>query len=441
MPYRGGSTEGRMSHVQVNPVPTSAEQAQSASAPTTAGIIVQKYGGSSLATSERIKAVAERVRAATQRGPVVVVVSAMGDTTDHLIDLARQITDEPDEREMDLLLSTGEVVSCTLVAMALRKLGCPAISLTGGQAGIRTDTSHSRARIVSVDPSRIHRELNQGRVVIVAGFQGITEDMDITTLGRGGSDTTAVAMAAILGAARCEIYTDVEGVYTADPRLVPNARRLDVISYDEMLELATLGARVMHPRAVELGAVYGIPILVASSFTDRPGTLIYGGEGLEIRNKVRGIAHDTDVAKITILGVLDRPGIAHALFQPLAEAGINVDVIVQNAGADGHTDMSFTVSRGDLNKALRLVEPIVNELGARHVVSSSDLAKVSIVGTGIYNTPGYAARMFKALAERQVNIEMITTSEIRITCLINANQVQEAVAALHDAFKLEKADL
>jgi len=405
-------------------------------------ILVQKYGGSSLATAERIRAVAERIIASRQSGrPIVVVVSAMGDTTDDLIKLARQLAEEPDDRELDLLLSTGETISCTLMAMTLRHMGYEAISLTGAQAGIKTDASYSRARIVAVDASRVHRELAAGRIVVVAGFQGITDEFDITTLGRGGSDTTAVAMAAILGANLCEIYTDVDGVYTADPRIEPRARKLPEISYEEMLELAQQGAKVMHPRAVELGSVYGVPIVVRSSFNTNPGTLIHGEAAMELRNKVRGIAHDTDVAKITVVGVPDRPGIAAALFQPLAEANISVDVIVQNASIHGVTDLSFTVARSDLERALRIVQSVSEQIRATDVVSSTDLAKVSIVGTGMQHAPGYAARMFRALADRQVNIDMITTSEIRITCLIGSEHVVEAVRALHEAFQLDRADL
>ena len=406
------------------------------------GILVQKYGGSSLASAERIRAIAQRILASCAGGrPIVVVVSAMGDTTDDLIKLAYQLADEPDNRELDLLLSTGETISCTLLAMTLRHLGHDAISLTGAQAGIRTEAVHSKARIVAVDPSRLHRELAAGRIVVVAGFQGINEEFDITTLGRGGSDTTAVAMAAILNADLCEIYTDVDGVYTADPRVVPRARKLDEISYEEMLELAQHGARVMHSRAVELGSVYGVPILVRSSFNHQPGTLIHGGAAVELNNKVRGIAHDSDVAKITVVGVPDRPGIAAALFQPLSLANISIDVIVQNTSIHGKTDMSFTVARGDLPSALRLVQPVAERMAAAQVVSSNDLAKVSVVGTGMQHHPGYASRMFMALAEQGINIEMITTSEIRITCLINSSQVIQAVQSLHDAFQLDQAEL
>lgn len=404
-------------------------------------LLVQKYGGTSVANAERIKAVAGRIVASKASGSqIVVVVSAMGDTTDDLIDLARQVTADPNEREMDLLLSTGETVSMTLVAMALRSLGCDAISLTGGQAGIRTDSSHNRARIISIDPQRVLRELEHGRVVIVAGFQGMTAGFDITTLGRGGSDTTAVALAASLRASSCEIYTDVDGVYTADPRLLPRARKLDLISYDEMLELAKLGARVMHPRAVELGEVYRIPIVVRSSFNNNQGTLICGGEKMENRNKVRGIAHDPDVAKITFVGVPDRPGIAERIFTPLADANISIDSIVQNTSVHGVTDLSFTVARGDLQKALFLMEPVAKEVDAHDLVPATDLAKVSIVGTGIQHSPGYAARMFKALASCGTNIDMITTSEIRITCIIAQNEVQTAVGALHEAFQLDRPE-
>ena len=404
-------------------------------------LIVQKYGGTSVGSAERIKAVAERVKRASDRSDrVVVVVSAMGHSTDELISLAKQVTDNPSDRELDLLLSTGEIVSCTLLAMALRTLGQEAISLTGGQAGIMTDTAHNRASIVALDPSRIQTELERGRVVIVAGFQGITEEFDITTLGRGGSDTTAVALAAALHADVCDIYTDVDGVFTADPRLVPEARQLVDISYEEMLELAQQGARVMHARAVELGEVYSIPIMVRSSFNGRPGTLIHGGGLVEKKNKVRGIAHDGDIAKITLQGIPDRPGIAAQLFTPLAEAGINVGTIVQNAGTDGLADISFSVSGQDLTKARAIVDPVARDLRARAVIAGNALAKVSIVGSGIENRPGQAAAMFRALADEGINIEMITTSQIRITCVIDRRHMERAVQALHRAFELEKAD-
>src|SRR6267378_4750681 len=323
------------------------------------GLIVQKYGGSSLATAQRIGAAARRIsRTAASGRPVIVVVSAMGDTTDELIELAYQVAPRPDLREMDLLLSTGETVSATLMAMALHDMHQPAVSLTGAQAGIRSTRVFSRARITDIHPERISTELRHGKVVIVTGFQGVTEDQDITTLGRGGSDTTAVALACALSAERCDIYTDVEGIYTADPRVVSNARKLAEVGYEEMLELAQLGARVMHPRAVELGELYDMPIQVASSFTDVPGTLIHrvavDGDTqmpMEIRRNVRGIAHDMDVARITLVRVADRPGVAAAIFQPLADANISVDTIAQSSGADGMTDMSFTVSRGSLERA------------------------------------------------------------------------------------------
>jgi len=402
-------------------------------------LIVQKYGGSSVANAERIQNVARRIAKTKDKGnQVVVVVSAMGDTTDELIARARQINPQPAERELDVLLSTGEIVSSTLLAMALAKLGYKAVSLSGAQAGIQTDANHSRARILKVEPKRIHKELEKGSIVIVAGFQGITDEMDITTLGRGGSDTTAVALAIALKAQVCEIYTDVEGVFTADPRLVPEACQLPEIGYEEMLELATYGAKVMHHRAVELGGVYNMPILVASSFNEKPGTLIHGGASMEVRNKVRGIAHDANVAKITVVGVPDRPGIAAAIFEPLAKANVSVDTIVQNASINNITDLTFTVARSDLNKAMPLIEPVAKSIGAKECVSDATLAKVSIIGTGMVNTPGYAARMFKALYEKGINIQLITTSEIRITCIIAEDKVKEAVKVLHAAFELEK---
>ncbi len=403
-------------------------------------LVVQKYGGSSVADADKIKNVARRAIAAKERGnQVVLVVSAMGKTTDELIKLANQVTDHPDDRELDVLLSTGEIVSSTLLAMALRSLGAKAISLSGAQAGIRTDAVYSRAQILGVDPQRITKELKKGRIVIVAGFQGITEGMDITTLGRGGSDTTAVALAVSLGADRCEIYTDVEGVYTADPRLVPEAGKLDEIGYEEMLELASYGAKVMHPRAVELGEVYRMPILVASSFSDRPGTLIHGGASMEAKNKVRGIAHDLSVAKVTIVGVPDKPGVACAIFEPLAKANISVDTIVQNASINRVTDVTFTVAKSDLAKVMKVIKPVAKSIGARECISDARLAKVSIVGAGVQTAPGYAARMFRALYGEGINIELISTSEIRITCIIDESKTTDAVRALHRAFELEKA--
>ena len=440
-------------------------------------LIVQKYGGSSVADAGKILNVAGRIGAVRRCGAdVVAVVSAMGDTTDELIELAHSVAREPHARELDLLLSTGELVSCTLLTMALRELGHEAISLSGPQAGIRTDTSFGRARISRIEPGRVRRELAAGRIVVVAGFQGITAGDDVTTLGRGGSDTTAVAIAAALQADRCEIYTDVEGIYTADPRIVPNARKLDEVGYEEMLELASQGAK-MHPRSIELGGVYRVPIYVASSFSEAPGTLIHavGGDAsdafaeppalaelrsesksdinppagnqaenqMEDRIKVTGIAYNANVAKITVQGIPDRPGLAAALFEPLAEASISVDTIVQNTGPvagenAGATDISFTVNRADLTAAVRLVEGVAPMLGAAGVVSATGLAAVSIVGSGMQNTPGYASRMFRLLANGDVNIDMITTSEIRISCIIGEEQGREAVRLLHEGFHLDR---
>ncbi len=402
-------------------------------------LIVQKYGGSSVADAEKMKNVARRAIAAGEKGnQVVVVVSAMGDTTDDLVDLAHQITSQPDEREMDVLLSTGEIVSSTLLAMAIKSFGQRAISLSGGQAGIQTDGIYSQARIRAISPQRVRSELDAGNIVVVAGFQGVTDAMEVTTLGRGGSDTTAVALAVSLKADMCHIYTDVEGVFTADPRIVPEARKIREIDYEEMVELATYGAKVMHPRAVEIGQLYNMPILVACSFNEKPGTVIRGGIPMELRNKARGIAHDLNVAKVTVLAVPDRPGIASNIFEPLAAANVSIDTIVQNASVGGMTDLTFTVSRNELSKAMKIVEPIAKSIGAKGCVSDAKLGKVSIVGTGMQNTPGYAARMFKALYEAGINIELITTSEIRITCIVNETRVADAVRSLHKAFQLDQ---
>lgn len=370
----------------------------------------------------------------------MVVVSAMGDSTDDLISLARSVVPDdraPDPREMDTLLSTGELVSATLLAMAIRAQGQPVVSLSGLQAGIRTDAVHGAARIAAIDTARLNQELDQERIVVVAGFQGLSETDDVTTLGRGGSDTTAVALAAALGASVCEIYTDVEGIYTADPRLVPEARKLAEIGYEEMLELAALGAK-MNPRSIEVGAVYGVPILVALASGDTPGTLIHGGDPtMEVRKAVTGIAVERDVAKITVRGVADRPGFAAGLFEPLTDAGISVDVIVQNASAEGLTDMTFTVPAGELQRSLEITRTSPAAENSE-VVAGTGLAKVSIVGTGMQNAPGYASRMFRALADSGINIEMITTAEIRITCIVAAAQVEAATQALHRAFELEE---
>ncbi len=403
---------------------------------------VQKYGGSSVASADHIKRVASRVARERQDGDdLVIVVSAMGQTTNQLIELSRSISHNPAPREMDLLLSTGELISGALLAMALRDLGHGAVSLSGFQAGIRTDTDFSRARITQIEPKRLQDEIGRGNIVIVAGFQGTTDDFEVTTLGRGGSDTTAVALAAELRAPVCEIYTDVDGIYTADPRIVPDARRLIDINYDEMLEMASEGARVMHNRAVELGWVYDVPILVASSLLDDSGgTRIHGGELMENRNKVRGIAHDAGIARVTLLGVPDRPGIAAQVFSPLADAGISVDIIVQNAGQHGLSDLSFTVTRGDLEETIERTRAIQAELGAADVTADDHLAKVSIVGAGLTNSPGYAGAMFRALRDANVNIEMITTAEISLTCVVHQDHVEDAVRALHRAFSLETPD-
>ena len=405
-------------------------------------VIVQKYGGSSLATAKHIHNVAARIQARKDDGvDVIVVVSAMGDSTDDLITLSDAVTNgqTPDAREMDTLLSTGELVSSTLMAMALKARGYDAISLSGIQAGIKTDMVHGFARIADINTDRLRRELDKGRIVIVAGFQGFAESGDITTLGRGGSDTTAVALAVAAEAERCEIYTDVDGIYTTDPRLTDKARKLSEIGFQEMLEMAVLGAK-MNPRSIELGAVYDMPVYVASSFSNEPGTLIHGGEHtMEVRKAVTGIAVDRNVGKITVRGVIDRPGVAAGLLQPLADAGVSVDVIVQNASSDGTTDFTFTVAQASVDKAAEVIESD-STVEYAEVVTGSDLAKVSIVGTGMENAPGYAARMFSTLSEVGVNIDMITTSEIRITTIIDRDQVQKAVQALHDAFELEKSE-
>jgi aspartate kinase len=416
-----------------------------------------KFGGSSVAGAERIKRVARRIARERAAGSnLVVIVSAMGDTTDELLALAAAITDEPDARELDVLLATGEHQSATLVSMALHSLGVAAISLTGPQAGITTDGTYGKARIAGIDPRRVYAEIAAGKVVIVAGFQGMSmkgvagladsatasdvHAAEITTLGRGGSDTTAVALAAQLRADRCQIFTDVKGIYTADPRIAPDARQLPVIGYEEMMELAHQGAQVMQVRAVELGWVNGVTIEVLSSFEDAPGTLIKEDPLVEQRNKVRGLAHDRNVAKITLVGVPDRPGVANHVFGPLADASVIVDMIVQNVGHGGSTDISFTIPRVELAKAKRILEPLIRELGFADMTTDSSVAKVSIVGAGIQNAPGYAARMFGTLAEAGINIEMISTSEIRITTIIAEDRVEEAVRALHAAFALEQPE-
>ena len=404
-------------------------------------VIVQKYGGSSLSDTSKIKNVAGRIILSRDEGfNVVVVVSAMGDSTDRLVELAGSITDNPDPRELDALLSTGEIVSCTLLAMTLKDLGYDAISLSGFQVGIHTDRIYGNAKINIVDQDRIRKELSLDRIVVIAGFQGITDSLDTTTLGRGGSDTTAVALAAVLAAERCEVYTDVDGIYTADPRIVSSAQRILEIGYEDMLELASIGAK-MHPRSIELGAVYHVPIYVASSFNNVTGSLIHDGikgNGMENRYKVTGVAYQLGISKITVRSLPDRPGIAANLFESLADVGISVDTIVQNTSTDQTTDISFTVSTSDLRRALDEVLPLAESIGASGVVNDDGLSCVSIVGSGMQNSSGYASHMFRILADGDINIDMITTSEIRISCIIKQDQVIEAVRLLHTGFGLDE---
>jgi aspartate kinase len=402
-------------------------------------IVVAKYGGSSLATPRHIRDVAASLAAANADGAQrVVVVSAMGDATDDLLALARQISDLPDPRELDILLATGEQISAALLVMALHEQAVMAVSLTGPQAGIRTDSLHGKARITAVEPERIASELDAGRLVVVAGFQGSNAG-EVATLGRGGSDTSAVALAIAVGATRCEIYTDVDGVYSADPRIVPQARQLPEIGFEEMLELAHQGAKVLQTRSVELAWVHGLEVVVRKTGSNGSGTIIKEVTTMESRQKVRGIATDDGLAKLTLLDLGDRPGMAASVFAPLADAGIHVDGIVQNIGRDGAADLSFIVRQEDLGRAEKLVRGLLPELGARDLAVSSGLAKVSIVGSGISSAPDYPARMFSALGEAGVNIEMIMTSDIRITCVIARRHLESAANALHRAFQLEQA--
>ncbi|TDA65632.1 MAG: aspartate kinase [Clostridia bacterium] len=403
-------------------------------------LIVQKYGGTSVADVGRMKAVARRVADCYREGnQVVVVVSARGDTTDEMIELARQISLHPPEREMDMLLATGEQQSIALLAMAIQTLGLPVVSLTGPQVAIITDGVHAKARIIQVQTERLTRELEAGKIVIVAGFQGISGDNEITTLGRGGSDTTAVALAAALGAEVCEIYTDVDGVYTADPRVIPEAGKLTSISYDEMLELASLGAQVLQPRSVEFAKQYGVQLHVRSSFNQNPGTLVWEGQGMEREMAVTGVACDLNVAKIGIFGVPDRPGVAARLFGSLAARSINVDMIVQSTTAGERNDISFTVGRTDLEQAVATVKQVIGEVGASGFTTDAGVAKVSIVGAGMITNPGVAAQMFAALAQEAINIDMISTSEIKVSCVIRQEAATQAVRALHRAFRLGEA--
>ncbi len=402
-----------------------------------APLVVAKYGGTSLATVEHIAAVAARLAADRRDGAQrVVVVSAMGETTDDLLALAARLTANPAPRELDLLLATGEQVSAALLVMALNERGVDAVSLTGPQAGILTDGLHGRALITDVEPARIRDEIERGRLPVVAGFQGAS-GVEIATLGRGGSDTSAVALAVALGASRCEIYTDVDGVYSADPRLVPEARQLPEVGFEEMLELAHQGARVLQTRAVELAWVHGLDLAVRRTGGTGPGTNVVE-KPVEIRQKVRGIATLDGIAKITLLDLADRPGMAASVFEPLAEAGIPVDGIIQNVGHDGAADLSFIVPETDVARAEALLRARLSEIGARDLAVATGLAKVSIVGAGIHNAPGYPARMFAVLGEIGANIEMITTSDIRITCVIDRSYLEAAARALHRAFQLEE---
>jgi aspartate kinase len=398
-------------------------------------LIVQKYGGTSVADVERIRNVARRVTACRQRGDdLVVVVSAMAGETNRLLALARDVCPEPDRRESDVLVSTGEQVTTALLAMALTHGGCPAVSLLGHQIRIATDSAFGKARIQSIDDARIRAELAAGRVVVVAGFQGVDDDDNITTLGRGGSDTSAVALAAALRADSCEIYTDVDGVYTSDPRICPQARKLDRISYEEMLELASLGAKVLQIRSVEFAKRYGVPVHVRSSFTDTEGTWVVEEEASMENILVSGVTSDRDEAKITLLRVPDQPGLAARLFGPIADANIVVDMIIQNASAEGTTDLTFTVPKADFRQAMTLVEKLAREIGAAGIRTDEAVAKVSIVGLGMRSHAGVAAKMFRTLADVGINIQMIATSEIKTSVVIDAKFAELAVRVLHDAF-------
>jgi aspartate kinase len=406
----------------------------------TLSLLVQKFGGTSVADSDKILAAARRAIQAHKRGDrVLVVVSARGHTTDELVALAREITDRPPAREMDMLLSTGEQVSVALMAMAIESLGVPAISFTGAQIGLTTDSYHTKARIRNISTDRMKSALDDGKIVIVAGFQGVDENYNITTLGRGGSDTTAVALAAVLGASACEIYTDVDGVYTTDPRIVPEARKVDRISYDEMLELASLGAGVMHSRSIEFAKKYGVPIHVRSSFSDAPGTWIVAAEDARrLGVPVTGAALAKDEARITMLGVPDRPGVVHRIFHTIARANIVVDMIVQNVAVDGVAEVSFTVAKGDLPDVLTAAENAAKAVGAASVVHDAEVAKVSVVGLGMKTHTGVATTMFEALATGGINIQMITTSEIKISVLVDRAKAAAALRAVHKAFLLDE---
>jgi aspartate kinase len=413
------------------------EVAADAAAPR-AKLVVMKFGGSSVADPEKLVAVARKIVAARQDGSrVVAVLSAMGDTTDELIELAHRISEQPKPRAMDMLISVGERVSCALAEMAIEDLGYEAISLTGSQAGIVTDTAHTKAKIVDIRAQRIHEALDADKIVLVAGFQGVSTGAEITTLGRGGSDTTAVALAAALEADTCEIFTDVEGVFTADPRIAPDALKLDYVTYEEMLEMSASGAKVMALRSVEFARSYGVKLRVRSSFGDGEGTWIgEEEEGMLEKAIISGVTHDTSEAKVAVFGVPDRPGIAAKLFRTLAAAGVNVDMIVQNLSREGMTDITFTLPKTDLATAEPILEQIKDEIGANGVEKDPDIAKVSLVGAGMKSHPGVAADMFDALAEAGINIEIISTSSIRISCVVRAAEVERAVQAVHERFRL-----
>ena len=403
-------------------------------------LIVQKYGGSSVANVERIKRVATRIVKTRKQGhQMVVVVSALGDTTDDLIALAHQITKNPNEREMDMLLSTGEQVSVALLAIAIHDMGVKAVSFTGPQVGIITDKFHTKARILDINTDRIVKALREGNVVIVAGFQGKTIAEEITTLGRGGSDLTAVALAKALKAKRCEIYTDVDGIYTADPRIVPDASKIEQISYDEILELASLGAKVMHSRSIEVGKKFGVPIYVRNSAHEGEGTLITKETKQMEEILVSGVALADDEAKLTIFQVPDRPGVAAKLFARLAKANVNIDMIIQNKTQTNATDISFTVFKNELNRAMTVLKEAAGELGAKQITCDENVAKVSVVGVGMKSHSGIASRMFAALANEKINIQMISTSEIKISCVIDGDRGKDAIRAIHKEFGLEKS--
>jgi aspartate kinase len=405
-------------------------------------LVVTKFGGTSVGSPERIRAVAHRLITRKRQGDdVVAVVSAMGHVTDELVDLATQISPEPPEREMDMLLSTGEQVSIALLAMAIIAEGFEAVSFTGAQVGIMTDSVHSKAKITEVRGERVQEALSEGKIVIVAGFQGMTPDGTITTLGRGGSDTTAVAVAAGIGADVCEIYTDVDGVYTADPRIVADSRKIEELSYEEMLEMAASGAGVLQMRAVEFARNHRVVIHCRSSFNDTPGTIVKEADATMEQPIIRGVTHDTSEAKVTIKDVSDRPGVAATIFSAMAENNVNVDMIIQNVSEDGNADISFTVPKDDLMRARRAVADVVTALGAGDYLIDESIAKVSLVGAGMKTHPGVAAKMFSSLADAGVNLDLISTSPIRISCVIDASQITGAVQVLHDAFGLSTEEI